>query len=190
MGQLTEHGPRWAGTHESARSSPDTPPPKNHITAQPGAEARKAGGAWCSGRTGCDPTEGQSHGCGPDTASCAPSLAKDPGSMSESDWDSLTDLAATATTTAAAHLAESLPVDQPEARQASKFPLDASAGLDTKPGRRSTGEHQVEISGCAQVSEEVQENYCVEYCAMVAAVIMVISSVACYCKGKSLKNKA
>lgn len=79
--------------------------------------------------------------------------------MSDSDWDSHTDLAAT---TAAAHLAESLPVDQPEARQASKFPLDASAGLDmAKPGRWSTGEHQVEISGCAQVSVDVQEYHCV-----------------------------
>lgn len=145
MGQLTEHEPRWAGTHESAHSSPDTPPPKNHVTAHPGAEARKGGGAWSSCPTGCDPTEGQSHGCGSDTASCAPSLAKDPGSMSDSDWDSLTDLAATG---AAAHLADTLPVDQPEARQASKFPLDASAGVDTaKPGRRSTGEHQVEIGG-------------------------------------------
>lgn len=147
MGQLTEHGPRWAGTHESARSSPDTPPPKNHVTAQPGAEARKGGGASSSGHTGCDPNGGQSYGCGP---SCAPRLAKDPRSMPDSDWESFTDLATT--TTAAAHLAESLPVDQPEARPASKFPLDASAGLDmAKPGRRSTGEHQVEINGCAQV---------------------------------------
>lgn len=147
LGQLTEHGPRRAGTHESARSSPDTPPPKNHVTAQPGAEARKGGGAWSSGHLGCDSTEGQSHGCEPDTASCAPSLAKEPGSVSDSDWDSLTDLAATA---AAAHLVESLPVDKPEARQASKFPLDASAGLETaKPGKGSKGEHKAEIIGCA-----------------------------------------
>lgn len=154
-GQLTEHGPRWAGTHESARLSPDTTPLKNHFTAQPGAEARKEGGALSSGGTGCNPTEGQSLGCGPDTAFCGPSLAKDPGSMPDSNWESLTDLAATA---AAEHLSESLPVDQPEARQASKFPLDASAGLETaKPGMRSTGEHQVEIIGCAQVSEEKVE---------------------------------
>lgn len=146
VGQLTEHGPRWAGTHESARSSPDTPP-KKHVTAQAGAEARKGGGASSSGCTGCDPARGQSLGCEPDSASCAPHLATDPESASDSLRDSLTDIAA-------AHLAEPLPVDQPEARQASKFPLDASAGQETaKPRRGSTGEHEVEIHWSAQISE-------------------------------------
>lgn len=155
LGQLTEHGPRWAGTHEPARSSPDTLLPKNHVRAQPDAEARKGGGVWSSGHLGCDSSEGQSHGCGPETASCPdPSLAKDQESVSNSDCDSLTDLAAT---TAAAHLVESLPVDKPEARQASKFPLDSSAGLETtKPGTGSTGEHKVETNGYlgARVSKE------------------------------------
>ncbi|XP_073344175.1 myomesin-1 [Pagrus major] len=92
VGQLTEHRPRWTGTHETVQSPPDTKQKRNK--AQADTEAREGAGAASSGLA--NPTEGKSKGGKRGSVSWAPDLAKDliSESVSDSVSDSLTDIAA------------------------------------------------------------------------------------------------
>lgn len=131
MGQLTEHRPRWAGTHETAQSSPDTK--QKRSKAQADTEAREGAGV--------DPTEGKKQGRKRGSVSWAPDLAKDlvPESVSDSVSGSLTDIAA--------HLGlvqdqAVETVSKPETKQARKFSVGSSANRDTaRPRRESAGEN-------------------------------------------------
>lgn len=130
MGQLTEHRPRWAGTHETAQSSPDTK--QKRSKAQADTEAREGAGV--------DPMEGKKQGRKRGSVSWAPDLAKDlvPESVSDSVSGSLTDIAA--------HLGlvqdqAVETVSKPETKQARKFSVGSSANQDTaRPRRESAGE--------------------------------------------------
>ncbi|XP_070709411.1 uncharacterized protein [Pempheris klunzingeri] len=149
VGQLTEHRPRWTGTHETVQSPPDTMQKRNK--AQADTKARKGAGAAGSPLTEPDPVESKSKGGKRGSVSWAPDLAKDLVSESVSDLvsDSLTDIAT------AAHL-DPVPaevqdqavetVTEPEAPQARKSSVDASAIRRTaKPRRESAGEHWSEM---------------------------------------------
>ncbi|TNN26206.1 hypothetical protein EYF80_063657 [Liparis tanakae] len=122
-GQLTEHRPRWTGTHETVQSPPDTMQKRNK--AQADTEASQGAGAASSALAQPD-RKGAKRG----SVSWAPDLAKDLVS------DSLTDIAT------AAHLDPTVaPGREPEAQRARKFSVDAPADREpARPGRGSTGE--------------------------------------------------
>uniref|UniRef100_A0A671UWS2 Myomesin-1 n=1 Tax=Sparus aurata TaxID=8175 RepID=A0A671UWS2_SPAAU len=92
VGQLTEHRPRWTGTHETVQSPPDTK--QKRKKAQTDTEAREGARAASSGLN--EPTEGKSKGGKRGSVSWAPDLAKDliSESVSDSVSDSLTDITA------------------------------------------------------------------------------------------------
>lgn len=149
VGQLTEHRPRWTGTHETVQSPPDTM--QKRSKAQADTEAREGARAASSPFAEPDPVESKSKGGKRGSVSWAPDLAKDlvSESVSDSVSDSLTDVAT------AAHLdpvsAEVQDqavetVNEPEAQQARKISVDASANRGTaRPRRESAGEHRSEM---------------------------------------------
>lgn len=137
VGQLTEHRPRWTGTHDTVQSPPGTK--QKHNKAQTDTEAREGAGAARS-----DPTEGKSKWGKRGSVSWAPDLAKDLVSESVSDLvsDSLTDI------TTAAHLdpvptteVQDHTLNEPEIKQARKFSVDTTDKRGTaRPRRESSGE--------------------------------------------------
>lgn len=140
-GQLTEHRPRWTGTHETVQSFPDTK--QMHCKTQADTEAREGVGAAGSGCTGPDPMEGKNKGCKRGSLSWAPDLVKNSESVSDSVSGSCTDIAA--------HL-DPVPTEvqdqavetviEPETRLARKSSVGASTNQETtRPGRESAGEH-------------------------------------------------
>nr|CBN82081.1 Myomesin-1 [Dicentrarchus labrax] len=60
VGQLTEHRPRWTGTHETVQSPPDTI--QKRSKAQADTEAREGAGAASSGLVQPNPAENKSKG--------------------------------------------------------------------------------------------------------------------------------
>lgn len=147
MGQLTEHRPRWTGTHETVQSPSDTKLKRNK--AQADTEAREGAGATRSGLAGPDPVEGKSKGGKRGSVPWAPDLAKDlvSESVSDSVSDSLTDIATQLDPVpAAVHDQAVKAVNEPETKQARKFSVGASANRETaRPRRESSGEHRSEI---------------------------------------------
>lgn len=142
VGQLTEHRPRWAGTHETAQSSPDTK--QKRSKAQADTEAREGAGVASSG---C-PMESKNHGRKRGSVSWAPDLAKDlvSESVSDSVSGSLTDIAAHLNPVPAAVQDQAVEtVNEPETKQARKSSVGASANRETaRPRRESAGEHRSE----------------------------------------------
>lgn len=139
IGPLTEHRPRWRGTHDTAQLSPDTK--RTCSKAQADTEARE--GAWAGARAGAAgsgrPTEAQTKGCEGGGSCCTPDLAKDSESVSDSVCGPLTDIAAQLEPRDQA--VETIP--EPEPKQARKSPLGAPANQERAgPGRRSAGEHR------------------------------------------------
>jgi len=130
-GQLTEHRPRWTGTHETVQSPPDTMQKRNK--AQADTEASQGAGAARSALA-----QPERKGAKRGSVSWAPDLARDlvSESVSGSVSDSLTDIAT------AAHLDPTVPTGrEPEAQRARKFSVDAPADGDTaRPRKGSTGE--------------------------------------------------
>ncbi|KAF7669977.1 hypothetical protein LDENG_00105610 [Lucifuga dentata] len=129
VGQLTEHRPRWTGTHETVQSSPDTVQKRK---AQTDTEAGVR--ANSSGLAEPDPMEIKSKGGKRGSVSFAPNLAKDlvSESVSGSVSDSLTDIVKDA------HLD---PVgaevqDQAATGKTRKFLVDASANGERAKSRR------------------------------------------------------
>ncbi|XP_074477554.1 myomesin-1 isoform X2 [Sebastes fasciatus] len=125
-GQLTEHRPRWTGTHETVQSPPDTMQKRNK--AQADTEARQ--GALAQP----DPVESKRKGGKRGSVSWAPDLTKDlvSESVSDSVSESLTDVAT------AAHVDPVTAVNEPEAQQARKFSVDASTNRETARPRRGS----------------------------------------------------
>ncbi|XP_051796626.1 myomesin-1 isoform X1 [Acanthochromis polyacanthus] len=111
VGQLTEHRPRWTGTHETVQSPPDTM--QKHSKAQADTEVRQGAGA-----AELYPAEGKNKGGKRGSVSWAPDLAKTMPSESGSVSDPLTD------TVKAAHLDPVAAKVQDEAVKARKFSVD------------------------------------------------------------------
>ncbi|XP_076617558.1 myomesin-1 [Chaetodon auriga] len=125
VGRLTEHRPRWTGTHETVQSPADTKLKLNK--AQADTQTREGAGAASSGLAGPDPMEGKSNGGKRGSVSWAPDLAKDlvSESVSDSVRDSLTDIAA--------HL-DPVPAEvQDQAAKAVKEPETKQAPSPTPP---------------------------------------------------------
>lgn len=147
MGQLIEHRPHWTGTHETVQSPPHTMQKCNR-KAQIDTEAREGCRAASSGLTETVPKDSKNKGGNRGSVSWAPVLAKDlvSESVSDSVSSSLTDKVTAAhldPVTAEVQDQAVETADKPEARQARKFSVDASANRDTaKPRRESTGEHR------------------------------------------------
>ncbi|XP_034069843.1 myomesin-1 isoform X2 [Gymnodraco acuticeps] len=131
-GQLTEHRPRWTGTHENVQSPLYTKRNK----AQADTKARQGAGPDSSALTQPDPVENKHKGGKKGSVSWAPDLAKDlvSESVSDSVSDSLT--AQLEPVTAEVQDQAVKTVNEPEAKQARKFPVDASANLETARPRR------------------------------------------------------
>lgn len=142
-GQLTEHRPRWTGTHDPVQSLPDT-----KLKAQTDTDTREESG---SEPTGIEPTsspQNKTKGAKKGSVSWAPDLERDLVSESSSDTvsNSHTD------TETAAHLepdpAPGQDVDLgsatvTDAGQERKFSLDSNVSKQEteKPRRDSSGEH-------------------------------------------------
>lgn len=142
VGRLTEHRPRWTGTHETVQSLPDTMQ-KCNIKAQADTEAREGARAAGIGLAEPVPVESKNKGGKRGSVSWAPGLAKDLVSKSVSDSvsNSPTDIVAAAHLDPVTAEAQDRAVETangPQARQTRKF----SANLETaRPRRESTGEH-------------------------------------------------
>nr|CBN82080.1 Myomesin-1 [Dicentrarchus labrax] len=122
VGQLTEHRPRWTGTHETVQSPPDTI--QKRSKAQADTEAREGAGAASSGLVQPNPAENKSKGGKRGSVSWAPDLAKDlvSESVSDSVSDSLTDIAKAALLDATPAEVQDQAVEtvcEPETKQAS-----------------------------------------------------------------------
>ncbi|KAG7231160.1 hypothetical protein INR49_011991 [Caranx melampygus] len=139
VGRLTEHRPRWTGTHETVQSLPDTMQKCNR-KAQADTEARKGAGAAGIGLAEPFPVESKNKGGKRGSVSWAPDLAKDlvSNSVSGSVSNSPTDIVAAAHLDPVSAEAQDRAVETangPQARQTRKF----SANLETaKPRREST----------------------------------------------------
>ncbi|KAF3836353.1 hypothetical protein F7725_028911 [Dissostichus mawsoni] len=131
-GQLTEHRPRWTGTHETVQSPLYTKRNK----AQADTKARQGAGPDSSALAQPDPVENKHKGGKKGSVSWAPDLAKDlvSESVSDSVSDSLT--AQLEPVTAEVQDQAVKTVNEPEAKQARKVPVDASANLETARPRR------------------------------------------------------
>ncbi|XP_042255243.1 myomesin-1 isoform X2 [Thunnus maccoyii] len=135
VGQLTEHRPRWTGKHETVQSPPDTMQKRK---AQADTEARQGARATSSGLA--DPTESKNKGGKRGGVSWAPNLAKDL-SVSGSVSDSLTDIVTAAHLDPVSAEVQDQAVKtagEPEATQARKFSVDASANRKTARPRRES----------------------------------------------------
>ncbi|KAF3703699.1 Myomesin-1 Myomesin family member 1 Skelemin [Channa argus] len=140
MCQLTEHRPRWTGTHETVQSPPDTMQ-KCNKKAQADTEAREGCRAASSGLTVLDPVERQSSGVKRGFVSWAPGLAKElvSESVSDSVFNSLTDIVTVQhldPVTAEIQDQAAETAEKSEAGQACKFYVDASANRDTERPKR------------------------------------------------------
>lgn len=146
IGPLTEHRPRWTGTHDTVQFSPDTK--QTCIKAQTDTEARKGPGAASSGRAKPHPTESKSKGCKSGGSCCTPDLAEASESVSDSVSGSLTDIAAHLEPGAAEAQGQVLEtLTEPETTQARKSPVGASAKQESaRPGKQSAGEHWAETA--------------------------------------------
>ncbi|XP_029313358.1 uncharacterized protein LOC115025341 [Cottoperca gobio] len=143
-GQLTEHRPRWTGTHETVQPPPDTMQKRNK--AQTDTEARQGAGAASTALARPNPVESKHKGGKRGNVSWAPDLAKDVVSESVSDSvsDSLT--AHLDPVTDEAQDQAVVTVNEPEAQQARKFPVDATANRETaRPRRESAGEQRLQM---------------------------------------------
>lgn len=142
-GQLTEHRPRWTGTHETVQSPPDTMQKRNK--AQADTDARQgAGAASAALARPTTPVESKCKGGKGCSVSWAPDLAKDLVSESVSVSDSLT--AHLSPVTAEVQDQAVKTVNEPEAQQPRKFSVDASANRETaRPRREPEGEHRSEM---------------------------------------------
>lgn len=148
-GQLTEHRPRWTGTHETVQSLPDTM--QKRSKAQADTEARQGAGAASSALTQPDPVDSKRKGGKSGSVSWAPDLAKDlvSESVSDSVSESLTDIAtATHLDSVTAEVQDQAveTANESDAQQARKFSVDASANRETATSRReSAGEHRSQM---------------------------------------------
>lgn len=153
VGQLTEHRPRWTGTHETVQSPPDTK--QKRKKAQTDTEAREGARAASSGLN--EPTEGKSKGGKRGSVSWAPDLAKDliPESVSDSVSDSLTDITAHLDPVPAEVQDQAVEtVKKPETKQERKFSVGASGNRETaRPRRESSGEHRSEMENLKQTTK-------------------------------------
>lgn len=151
IGPLTEHRPRWTGTHDTVQYSPDTKQTcskaQTDTEAREGARAGAGAGAATSGLSRPCPTEGKNKGCEGGRSCCTPDLAKDSESVSDSVCDSLTDIAAHLDPGAAGVQDQALgTITEPDTKQARKSSVGASANQETaRPGKRSAGEHWAEM---------------------------------------------
>lgn len=145
IGPLTEHRPRWTGTHDTVQYSPDTK--QTRSKAQADTKAREGAGAAGSGLSRPRPTESKNKGCEGGGSCCTPDLAKDSESVSDSVCDSLTDIAADLDPGAAGVQAQALgTITEPDTKQARKSSVGASANQEpARPGKRSAGEHWADM---------------------------------------------
>lgn len=151
-GPLTEHRPRWTGTHDTVQSSPDTK--QTCIKAQTDTEARKGGGAASSDLAKPRPTESKNKGCKTGSSCCTPDLAEDSESVSDSVSGSLTDIAAHLDPEGQDQVTET--ITEPETKQACKSSVGASANQESaRPGKQSAGEHWAETEN---LSTPVRKN--------------------------------
>lgn len=143
IGPLTEHRPRWTGTHDTVQFSPDTK--QTCVKAQADTEARKGAGAASSGLAKPHPTDSKNKGCKTGSC-CTPDLAKDSESVSDSVSGSLTDIAAHVDPGAAEAQDQVIEtITEPETKQARKSSVGASANQESaRPGKQSAGEHWAE----------------------------------------------
>lgn len=137
MGRLTEHRPRWTGTHATVQSPPDTMQKRK---AQADTEAREGPGGAAAAQPRTVDSRAAPKGCERRSGPWTPALAKDPLTQSVSGLgsESLTDVVT------AAHLepvSAELQVHavgaEPEVAQARKF-----SGDRAQTRRESTGELQ------------------------------------------------
>ncbi|KAM9839522.1 myomesin-1 [Aulostomus maculatus] len=131
VGQLTVHRPHWMGTHETVQPPPDTMQKKK---TQADTEARQGAGAASSG-----PAESKIKGGKRGSLSWAPNLDKDlvSESVSGSVSESFTDIGAHLDQACAAVQAVKT-AHEPEAGQARKVSVDASAKRETTRLRRES----------------------------------------------------
>ncbi|CAJ1082496.1 myomesin-1 isoform X2 [Xyrichtys novacula] len=138
VGQLTEHRPRWTGTHDTVQSPPDTKQKCNK--AQTDTESREGVWAARSGPSGPDSAESKSKRGKRGSVSWAPDLAKDlvSESVSDSVSDSLTDKGTAAHLDPVPAQVQDQTVNEPENKQARKFSVDASGNRGTARPRRES----------------------------------------------------
>lgn len=154
IGPLTEHRPRWTGTHDTVQYSPDTK--QTCSKAQTDTEAREGAGAASSGLEGPHPTESKNKGCKSGSC-CTPDLAKDSESVSDSVCGFLTDIAAHLDPGAAGVQDQAV---EPETKQARKSSVGASANQETaSPGKRSAGEHWAETENLSTSVRKISTVY-------------------------------
>lgn len=147
-GPLTEHRPRWTGTHDTVQFSPKTK--QMCIKAQTDTEAGKGAGAASSGLAKPPPMESKNKGCEGGGSCCTPDLAKDSKYVSDSVSGSLTDIAAHLDA-GAAEAQQQVIEPITETKQARKSSVGASANRElARPGRQSAGEHWAETENPAK----------------------------------------
>lgn len=159
IGPLTEHRPRWTGTHDTVQFSPDTK--QTCIKAQTDTEARKGAGDASSGLTKPPPTESKNKGCQRGGSCCTPDLAEESESMSDSVSGSLTDIGAHLDPGAAeAQDGVTETITEPETKQARKSSVGASANQESaRPGKQSAGEHWAETENLSTPVRTVSTVY-------------------------------
>lgn len=146
VGQLTEHRPRWVGTHEPVQSPPDTK--QKHNKAQTDTEAREGARTPGADLVGPEPVESSGKGTKRGSVSWAPDLARDlvSGSVSDSVSESPTDIAAHVEPAPAKAQDQAVgAVKEPETRQTRKSSVGGPSKRETaRPRRESAGEHRSE----------------------------------------------
>lgn len=144
VGQLTEHRPRWTGTHDTVQFPPNTMQKRNK--AQADSESREGARAASSDLTDPDPRETKNKWGKRGDGSRAPELAKDmhsepvSGPIPESHTDTITAAHCDPVTAEAQDQAVET-ADEPDASQARKFSVDGNREK-AKPQRESAGEHR------------------------------------------------
>lgn len=141
VGQLTEHKPRWMGTHETVQSTPDTVQKCNK--AQADTETGEGTGAAGSGSAEPDPLGKKSKGGKKGSESQVPEMVENLPSESGSVSEPLTYIVTAAQlepATAKVQDQAGGTVGEPDARQTRKFP--ASANQESLKFRKElAGEH-------------------------------------------------
>lgn len=152
FGQLTEHRPRWMGTHETVQSPPDTVPMgKTHTDLVPKCKTQSDPVPKCKTQTEpvpilpkckgqTDPSPKQGSGAHRESAQpdCRP---RAPDCVSAVVVDSPTHTVAQADTQASAAVETVVSVSEPEGTKACKFSVETSVPQDTaRPRRDSSGE--------------------------------------------------
>lgn len=158
-GPLTEHRPRWTGSHDTVQLSPDTK--QTCIKAQTDTEARKGAGAASSGLAKPHPVESKNKGCKTGGSCCTPDLAEDSESVSDSVSGSLTDIAADLDPGAAEAQGQVIEaVTEPESRRARKSSVGASANQKSAgPGKQSAGEHWAQTENLSTPVRKISTVY-------------------------------